>query len=157
MDTGSIKRSVRGQAALEYLMTYGWAILVIMVVGVALWQMGLFSQPAIVPGCRGFSQIRPLDSKLTSGGLLTVFIQNEAGTRLNVSTVTATIGLETCSLSSPSTPIHMRPGRTEELNLTCTGSYTLRNYYLANIMIEYANLVSGITHKSTGECWGEVE
>jgi hypothetical protein len=33
----------KGQGAMEYLMTYGWAILVVMIVGVVLWQLGIFS------------------------------------------------------------------------------------------------------------------
>ena len=33
----------KGQAAMEYLMTYGWAILIIIVVIGALWKMGVFS------------------------------------------------------------------------------------------------------------------
>lgn len=31
-----------GQSATEYLMTYGWAILAIVVVAGVLWNMGLF-------------------------------------------------------------------------------------------------------------------
>jgi len=41
-----------GQGAMEYLMTYGWAILVVIIVGVVLWQMGLFNPtPGPEPSC----------------------------------------------------------------------------------------------------------
>jgi len=30
------------QRAIEYLATYGWAVLVVIIVGVVLWQMGIF-------------------------------------------------------------------------------------------------------------------
>jgi len=33
----------KGQGAMEYLMTYGWAILVVLIVGIVLWQLGIFS------------------------------------------------------------------------------------------------------------------
>ncbi len=33
----------KGQGAMEYLMTYGWAIIIVVIVGVALAAMGLFS------------------------------------------------------------------------------------------------------------------
>ncbi|MCL5430106.1 MAG: LamG domain-containing protein [Candidatus Marsarchaeota archaeon] len=51
-----VKRS-RAQSAMEYLMTYGWAILIIAVVLAVLYQLGLFSsnffQPRAQPGsCR---------------------------------------------------------------------------------------------------------
>jgi uncharacterized protein (UPF0333 family) len=39
----------KAQAAMEYLMTYGWAILIIVVVIAALYAMGVFKQKATVP------------------------------------------------------------------------------------------------------------
>jgi len=39
----------KGQAAMEYLMTYGWAILIIVVVVAALYAMGVFKPKASVP------------------------------------------------------------------------------------------------------------
>lgn len=37
----------RGQSALEYLVTYGWAILAIVIIAAVLWYFGVFSQPKI--------------------------------------------------------------------------------------------------------------
>lgn len=37
----------KGQTATEYLMTYGWAILIIVVVVCALWAMGVFGKTPI--------------------------------------------------------------------------------------------------------------
>jgi hypothetical protein len=34
--------SKKGRTALEYMMTYGWMLVIIGIVGVALWQMGFF-------------------------------------------------------------------------------------------------------------------
>ncbi len=51
----------RGQGALEYLMTYGWAILVVMVVGITMWHLGMFNMgSAIPPTSTGFSVMKPL-------------------------------------------------------------------------------------------------
>jgi len=53
----------RGQGAMEYLMTYGWAILILMVVGIIMWQMGVFnvggSSP---PRVTGTNYQRPIDA-----------------------------------------------------------------------------------------------
>jgi len=55
----------RGQGAMEYLMTYGWAILVVMLVGVALWQMGLFEFGGTIPTrVSGFNYQKPIDATL---------------------------------------------------------------------------------------------
>ena len=54
-------RGSRGQGAMEYLMTYGWAILVVMVVGIAMWRMGVFDMGgASTPTSTGFQAIKPL-------------------------------------------------------------------------------------------------
>ena len=36
-------KNKRSQSALEYMMTYGWAILIIVIVAVVLYSMGIFS------------------------------------------------------------------------------------------------------------------
>ncbi len=48
----------KGQSALEYLMTYGWALVVIIIVIAALFALGILS-PATYQGdsCRGFGKI----------------------------------------------------------------------------------------------------
>jgi len=50
-----------GQGAMEYLMSYGWAVLVVLVVGVTIWQLGVFSfGGTIPPTSTGFQAIKPL-------------------------------------------------------------------------------------------------
>lgn len=36
-------RGRKGQGALEYLTTYGWAVLVVISVGLIMWKFGLFN------------------------------------------------------------------------------------------------------------------
>ena len=46
----------KGQSALEYMMTYGWAILIIVIVAVILYSMGIFNPRASVTAASsGFS------------------------------------------------------------------------------------------------------
>ncbi|MCX6695020.1 MAG: hypothetical protein NTU61_01825 [Candidatus Altiarchaeota archaeon] len=52
--------SKRGQGAMEYLMTYGWAIIVIMVVGIAMWRLGLFNFGGTPMTSSGFSVLKPM-------------------------------------------------------------------------------------------------
>jgi len=54
----------KGQGALEYMQTYGWAILVVMVVGVVLWQLGVFGQQSAVSRSTGFSKIKVLEPSI---------------------------------------------------------------------------------------------
>ena len=50
----------KGQGAMEYLMTYGWAILVVMIVGVVLWQLGVFNVGQGNLVTTGFVKMQPL-------------------------------------------------------------------------------------------------
>jgi hypothetical protein len=48
----------KGQGAFEYMMSYGWAVLVIVVLAVVLWNLGVFS-PSSASISSQFSSIRP--------------------------------------------------------------------------------------------------
>jgi hypothetical protein len=152
-----VSEDSRGQAALEYLMTYGWAILVILVVGIALWQMGVFNPPSTPPGCSGFSQLMPLDTQyLSSTNTLRMILSNEAGTKLVVKKTNASIGFDLGP--SPSADITMRPGASQQVDYGPFATARVSGeYYRAAITIEYNNTLSKIVHKSSGYCWGTVE
>jgi len=60
------RRGFHGQGAMEYLMSYGWAILVVLVIGVTLWQLGIFSAAPSTITSNGFPVIKPL---LTACGM----------------------------------------------------------------------------------------
>ncbi len=153
------KKPGRGQISMEYVMTYGWMILIVMIVGIVLWQMGAFTPPSASKGCRGFSQITVLDWKASaSDDKLQLTLTNEAGTKLRLDNVMGGIDSKPCnSLLNLNTEI--RPGRTYQADLTPCGisSYKLGEYYRANITIEYYNVGSNILHRSVGICWGGIE
>jgi hypothetical protein len=51
----------RGQGAMEYLMTYGWAILVVVAVGISMWRLGVFNiGSSAAPTESGFAVLKPL-------------------------------------------------------------------------------------------------
>jgi len=45
---------------MEYLMTYGWAILAVMVVGLILWQLGIFNLDPESASASGFIVLKPM-------------------------------------------------------------------------------------------------
>lgn len=70
-------RKTRGQASLEFLMTYGWAILVMGVVLVVLWQWGIFTpQGTSKATYMGFWGVMPVDFVYRSDGVLNISFQN---------------------------------------------------------------------------------
>jgi len=160
-------RPVRGQSAVEYMMTYGWGIMVVLVAGVLLWQLGFLEMNKnITPDKRGFSQLVPLDWGLASDGTLNIIVQNNAGTIVELNDVdtnanTIANGDGVCTggnniLSLPDT--QLRPGATVRVTFTGCPLQTARvgEYYKINVTIGYYNRASTLTHKSNGVLWGPV-
>jgi hypothetical protein len=58
----SNKKAARGQAALEFLMTYGWVLVIIVIAGAALYSMGILNPSTYMKkGCVGFEKIHYKD------------------------------------------------------------------------------------------------
>jgi len=83
----------KGQAAMEYLMTYGWAILVVMVVGIAMWRLGIFNMGAGPMTASGFAKIKPqiaasgfsrADPGAAFGATATMVFTNGVGTNIRI-------------------------------------------------------------------------
>jgi len=155
--------SKKGQSAVEYMTTYGWAVLLILIVGMVLWQMGAFTPPSTPPGCRGFSSITVLDHSASgTDNMVYLVITNEAGTRLQVSAngVETSIADVSCDAVPSSGIDPFRPGQGVKLNVSCatlSNNYAAGEYYRVHINITYTNPSSGMSHKSAGVCWGSVE
>ncbi|MFH1404126.1 MAG: hypothetical protein ABIH11_07650 [Candidatus Altiarchaeota archaeon] len=95
-------------------MTYGWAILVVSIVGIVMWQMGVLDSGKVSMTSTGFSRIKPQLSGtgLTAGGMFTGVFTNGAGTEIyldvedsvvNITKTSAACG--TPSISHGSNPI----------------------------------------------------
>ena len=86
---------IKGQAALEFLMTYGWAIIVSVIVLMAAWQMEVFNLGGSVkPTPTGFWGNTPYDMYYKSDGTLTLALQNKVGGDVNITKINVTTGLD---------------------------------------------------------------
>ena len=121
----------KGQAAMEYLMTYGWAILIIIVVVAALYAMGVFKvgKPT-VPCSPCFSYFAFVD--YADG---TLIIRNGAReVNITVSSTPAGATTTDCTAATP-----CRPG--DDIRITgipTTGDVT--------VTIDYTDRTSWLTH-----------
>lgn len=163
METKSLI-SRRGQSAIEYMVTYGWVLLIVALVAVLLWQMGILEiTKDVTPGSRGFSQITPLDWRMTTAGELTVTFLNDAGTILSIPAggMLASVGPNSCTpeASVPSSDKNpYRPGEAIQITITdCPVTGKAGDYYRVNMTINYNNPKSGISHQSVGVLWGPLE
>ncbi|MEM3399386.1 MAG: hypothetical protein QXP42_00990 [Candidatus Micrarchaeia archaeon] len=69
----------KGQGAFEYLMSYGWAILIVIVLGIVLWNLGVFN-PNTTPEASGFTILRPGTWEFTGAASQTGWAEAEGDT-----------------------------------------------------------------------------
>ena len=139
----------RGQSALEYLVTYGWAILAIVIIAAVLWYTGVFNPSKIAGGGKsggGFQAFTYSDHVVTET-TATVALGNAVGRQIDVVALTAgTVNTEVCT----GDPVSVAPNGI--LTLTCgdiTDLTTGAAYDFA-VTISYTDLQSGLPHVDTG-------
>jgi hypothetical protein len=127
-----MKNAKKGQAALEYLMTYGWAILVIVIVlGILLL---LFTNMSKIQRCMtpvGFScgDSQPIVQSANDTSLsMSMVLQNGLGKGIKVYRVVCFMGAEPSAVDAGigsiySTPVSIQAGNTQRfLNVPCYSS-----------------------------------
>ena len=152
----------KGQAALEYLMTYGWAILIVVIIGVALYAMGVFS-PGRFTGksYSGLSEFTVLDWKLADGGTndsLTLIV-TPRGHTFNITSVSVTVSGLTMSSTCSINPQLANPD--QKVTISCYTNGTdigiAGATYTADVTISYTDVDTNVTHTSTGKLKGTIE
>lgn len=154
----------KAQSALEYLLTYGWAILIVIIVGASLYALGVFN-PGTFTGKRvtGFTQFQIVDHKIDTNSNLSLVFGNRLGKTVTLGDITATYKNTDCVYTDLDAEI-MGPNRQLQANLSCgggsdwgTGDLDQRSSYSVIIDIEYTDPDSGLSHTDTGTLFGSVE
>ena len=104
----------RSQSALEYMMTYGWAILIIVIVAVVLYSMGIFSPSSFLSfsGITGLSGFQPASAACASNGQMIVKLSNSLGYQVSISSINVTTS-SGVSVTQPESAT-LNPGQTQE-------------------------------------------
>jgi len=88
----NLNKVKRSQSALEYMMTYGWAILIIVIVAVILYSMGIFNPSSSISiTITGFQQTPVSSAICTPKGVLVVSLEDATGNLINVTAVNSTV------------------------------------------------------------------
>jgi hypothetical protein len=158
----------KAQAAMEYLMTYGWAILVVMVVGIAMWQLGIFNMGGASLTSTGFSKIKPqlAGSGIAHNGQIKAIFTNGIGTVITVKSgrvVDLNNPVKSCSLTSamfiPNRPSGGDNMKVSSALTSCITNGKAGDVYQARISINYDVTIGGITtsHAESGTFRGPLE
>ena len=166
-------RSFKAQAAMEFLMTYGWAILVVLIVIGALAYFGVLSPSTLLPEKCTFPVSLTCTDHQVLPGSITLILQNGAGRDILITRISASseaLGLGAvlpvppppnlgigCSTGTIATQVRNGASATFTLNVADASTYcayrdTGRDKNRYNISIFYNWLDSPtITHTLPGE------
>ncbi len=131
---------MKGQTAVEYLMTYGWAILIILIVAGVLAYYGIFAPAGFLgPTARGFGQIQVLNPWAVSSAGMTLNLANRVGGAVSVTVANVTIDA-TPYLCTPAAELPIASG--DDDTFTCTfdsaiTGATAGETYSAVVVISY--------------------
>ena len=153
----------RAQSALEYMMTYGWAILVIVIVAVILYSMGIFNPSSSVTATSsGFSPFIVSSSLCNSSGLKVVLkagpMPNGAESMtINKLYMNSASGVNTtAAIYSLTTPITLITGQSATIlipNVACS-SPNKRYSLSAKLQYGYLTAAGNIVTNTTGTIAG---
>jgi hypothetical protein len=146
---------MKGQTAIEYLMTYGWAILIILIVAGVLAYYGIFAPSGFLgPTARGFGQVQVLNPwSLATTGTMTLNVENRVGGTINVTKVNMTLDSATYT-NTLTTQVQISSGEHKivQPTFTITGSHNRGDAYTATLTIYYN--YGGSEFSSTGTISG---
>ncbi len=145
----------KAQSALEYLMTYGWALIVIIIVVAALFAFGIFNPPAAAR-CAGMDKLLYKDHAVSAAGTaISLAFGNGAGSTIDVTAVAFAGdfagGADASTISNIGSGADFAVNNTDGGDTAFTAAVT--GTYNGTITITY-DTDSGITHIETATCTG---
>lgn len=158
----------RGQAALEFLTTYGWAFLVILIMVGALAYFGILKPSKLLPDrCNFGPEVNCLDFQMSrTGNSIKMRIKNNIGEVVTISDIkptTESITTLTCSSINPVMPVAAwAPGEIRDFTLsTCNLNdvgFVVGEKGKVGIKITYYSVKSGssYSHDLNGEIFATV-
>ena len=156
------KRGKKAQAAMEFLMTYGWAILIILIALGVLFYLGVFN-PRTPSTCIAAAPLSCTDVKATGAGAITLVLGASAvqsasvdtTVGLNGLTITTPAGVAACGAPAPSATVSTS-APSSIIWSSCTGLST--NAKIAGTAtVTYRLLGSDQDHTTTVQFSGQVE
>ncbi len=158
----------KGQAAMEFLMTYGWALLVVLIAIGALAFFGVLNPSKFLPNscslAPGFS-CNDFKVSATGGpgslGEMTVIIQNGLGDNLNSVSLKLASSNPACATGSDTTvgavfttnPATINDGASQTYKMTCATALVKGTKLKGDLQIEYTigTGSSTLQHKKVGQ------
>jgi len=141
---------------MEYLMTYGWAILIVIIVAAALYALGVFN-PTTWTGSRatGFANVgAPTEWTLAGGtpSTFTLVLPNHVGVGINVTSVKVDLGGGNSNTTTFNTNI--ATGNTQSFSFTLPTDVSSGSTYSAEVTVKYIKASGTLELTDTGTLTG---
>ncbi|MBN1376925.1 hypothetical protein JW949_01175 [Candidatus Woesearchaeota archaeon] len=151
-------KTKRGQVALEFLTTYGWAIMVVMVMIGALAYFGVFNIKDQLPERCSFGTQLNCRDWIISTSNVTILISNNFEESIDISEFNATLSDGGCLCSASSLPVTIDSGGDAILAAdSCSGcSLTEGSKIKFEASIVYRKSTGSFDHIQKGEIFATV-
>ncbi len=144
----------RSQSALEYMMTYGWAILVIVIVAAVLYSLGIFSpSSSLSTTITGFSNLGTVNAVCLGGTSFTISMGDSIGYPINITQINLT---SSSGKTTYSPNILIQPNAIQTVTVPSSSLCTSGARYSVSAVISYlepGQLLPG-PYTSTGTVTG---
>ncbi|MCK5334255.1 MAG: hypothetical protein KAJ24_07080 [Candidatus Aenigmarchaeota archaeon] len=151
----SFFRKRKAQSATEYLMTYGWAILAITIVGALLYTQVFSQRSCATAGASGWpltASVAPDGNEFTvnTDGTVVMALKNNFGKDITVTTVTGDLASETLGA-----PVVIADGATVAVTTTVNiaGAGVQGDCYTESVTVTFQT-AAAVPVKSTGNLNG---
>ena len=152
----------RAQAAMEFLMTYGWAILVVLIVVGALAYFGVLNPQNLIPEkCVFPTQLTCSDWKVTPGptGSVQMILINGGGKDLTIwnANITSLAIATSCRKDSPAWTFPMKAGETKTFTFDNCAIDVIKasSKIKYSVEINYTYTDSTFSHGMSGELFAK--
>jgi len=148
----------KGQAALDFLMTYGWAIALVVIIAAVLFALGIFDVSNFT-GSRaaGFSGVAVTGWNMNSAGTMSMKFSNQVGTQVRVDAVSVTIGQNVTTLTG--LPVTLNTGESSATLSTAAaafGTQTPGTGYTAKVNVNYTDTNANFAYTTSGTLTGRI-
>jgi uncharacterized protein (UPF0333 family) len=158
----------RGQAAMEFLMTYGWAIVVVLAAIGALAYFGVLSPGNLLPDKTSFkAPLIGTDASITAnaaGGVINIPLTNNKGARVEINSVTAS---GDCTANTTEISVQggvfavvanqsVSNGQVFNLRITCVEPLVAGDKFASDIAIQYTDPATYLQKTHPGTVQGSV-
>ena len=154
----AIKRGkVKSQTAIEYLITYGWVIIVIAVILGGLIALGVFNPSSYVTSntCIITPDFNCNTAILSENGILFLNLQQATSSPINITSIACSTNSSTNTVTRVSPQVYLGSGENHTFELPCYSngyqfSGHLGDIYHGYIIVNYTNVEYDIQHISVG-------